>query len=775
MKPPRLHRRACSFASLALWAFACAEAVVAQVQIPQPDPPFTGRVDERYELSKPQWPSPPRAPAGAPNVLVFVLDDLGFAQLGAFGGVIETPNIDRIAANGLRYTQFNTTGVCSPTRAALLTGRNPHTVGMGSHSASAMGFPGYNGYVPRSAATFFRALQGSGYTTFGAGKWDHTPAIETTIAGPFDRWPSGQGFDHFYGFMAADTDQFRPTMWSDHTPIEPYLGKPDYILSRDLADKAIDWLTGMKSFAPDRPWALYWATGAAHAPHQASARWLQHYRGRFDGGWDQARDVILAKQKALGIVPPDTQLSARPAEIPAWDSLTAKQRKLYSRQMEAFAALVSEADHEFGRILDTLERTGQLDNTLIMVLSDNGASAEGDRSGSYNEYRFLNGVKTPDELNEKFLDRWGSEATFAHYSAGWAMAGNTPFRYYKQTVHPGGTRSPLIVSWPKGIAARGEVRDQFLHVIDIAPTVLEAARIPSPRRVDGIEQGPLEGAAFNATFDAAAARTRDSQYFEMYGHRAYYEDGWLAVTLHGQRMPWNVALRAPFDQDVWELYHLEGDFAGARDLAAQSPEKLAAMRASWDVAARAHGVYPLYDDFGGRIADVKRHFAPQGSREFFGPGAYFLVEALAPAVKNRSHTIDLELRVPPTGADGVLVAQSGSTGGYVLYVKDGRVTYEYNYLGEDRYRVESAAMLPSGPVRVQLKYFKGEDLSGRVEIWTNGAKVGEGVVPRTQGYSFSADQTFDVGLDTASPVSEAYEAPFPFTGTIDRAVITPVD
>lgn len=749
-----------------------AQNVSPRTALPAQATPFGGTVNPRYEDSVAEWPRDVEAPSGAPNVLIWLLDDAGFAHIGAFGGLIDTPNIDRVAALGLRYNNFYATSLCSPSRAALLAGRNHHSVAMGSHATSAMGFPGYDGRVPRTAASFAKILKYSGYTTFALGKWDHTPPGEITVAGPFDRWPSGEGFDHFYGFMSADTDNFVPAMWADHVPISPYMGNPDYHLSSDMADKAIDWITGMRSTRRERPWAMLWATGAVHTPNHAPQAWLDKYRGRFDMGWDEARKRILARQIALGVVPKGTRLASRPPEVPEWSSLTAEERKLQAREMEAFAAQLAHADHEFGRMLDTLQRLGELDDTLIIITSDNGASGEGGPAGSYNEMRLVQGVGTTSAQNMPYLEEWGRGDGYYLFSAGWAVAGNTPFAYFKQSAHGGGTHVPMVLAWPRGMRARGELRQQFAHIIDLAPTVLSAAGIAPPSQVEGIPQKPLDGAALNSTFDDPAAKTRSVQYFEMMGNRGIYKDGWYAATLHANRMPWNLNVRAPFDSDTWQLFDLRSDFAGSRDLAKAQPQRLAELQRDWDTEARKYGVYPLYDDLGARLAAVFATSGPQGERfEFYPPGAYRISEPASPPVKLRNHTLSAILDIPAGGAEGVIVASGGRTGGYTLYVENGRLVYEYNYLDERYTRIVSDRALQPGRQEVSLRFQMTSATGGTGDLYFAGERVGTGSVESLMRGFFSTHETFDVGEDTGRPVSRQYAAPNAFTGTIERVVV----
>jgi arylsulfatase len=581
-------------AAMLLWCLSAGHTADAEPS------EFRGKIAKKYEDSVEWWPEPVRPPEGAPNVIIFLLDDVGFAQIGSFGGLIETPNIDRLARNGLRYNNFHTTALCSPTRASLMAGRNPHSIGLGSHALTAMGFPGYNAIVPESAKSVANYLQEVGYVNYALGKWDHTPLYEVSQVGPFDRWPSGEGFDHAYTFMAADVHQFIPVMWNDHTP-EPY--RKTYHLDKDLADRAIDWITGHKSIKPDLPFMMLWASGSMHSPHHAPAEYLKKYRGKFDMGWDKAREMILANQKKLGIVPPNTKLTERIDEIPAWDSLGGQEKKLYARQMEAFAAQLELCDFQIGRVLEALERIGQLDNTLIFVTSDNGASGEGGLAGTFNETYVLNGLQTSFEANMRHYERWGDASTYPHYHAGWAMAGNTPFRYFKQSEHRGGQHDALVVHWPKGIKAKGDIRNQYHHIIDIAPTILEAAGVPMPETYHGTKQQPMDGVSMVYSFnDADAPDRKQRQYYEMFGNRAIWTDGWKAVTLHAKRMPWNVNVVLPFEQDEWELYNVADDFSESTNLADKYPEKLEELKKMFDEEAWKYNVYPLYDDMIKRLA-----------------------------------------------------------------------------------------------------------------------------------------------------------------------------
>lgn len=761
---------------------------MALAQSPPPDDPrmagFRGKIAQKYQDSKEDWPQRPQAPADAPSILVILLDDTGYGQLGAYGGLIKTPNIDRLAAGGLTYTHFHTTALCSPSRAAILAGRNHHSIGFGSHAASAMGFPGYNGIVPPQAASSAKILQQQGYTTYALGKWDHVPAREVSASGPFLGWPSGDGFDHFYGFLWGDIHNFVPVMYENHRAVNPFLGKPEYHLSTDMADRAIYWITAHRSVSPDRPFMMQWAPGATHAPHHAPAAYREKYRGAFDAGWDAARAQILNNQIARGIFPAGTKLSARSEDIPAWDSLTPEQKKMYARQMEAFAAQLEHVDHEIGRIIAALDRTGALDNTLIMVTSDNGASGEGGLEGTHNEMLVLNGIpKTAMEENMKRYDQWGTAETDNHYHAGWAMAGNTPFKHFKQTVHNGGIADPLIIHWPKGIKARGELRTQYHHIIDIAPTLLNAAGLELPAEVDGVKQMPFDGVSMKYSFDKAeAATTHPVQYYEMFGNRALYDNGWKAVTLHGNRMPWVIAGTFDFDQDVWELYNLKDDPTETHNLAFSNPQKLEELKQKWEEEAIKYNVYPLYDDVAARAANVQKRSRTADTYTYYPPGAEFISEALSPPVKNRGHTITASLETDGS-TDGVIVACGGFFAGYTLYVKENIVTYTYNTFDQKYYTIKASQPLTPGRHEIKFVYevVVGTDpgaisSTGTGTLFIDGVRTGHGTVDRTIPGMFSVSETFDVGIDNGGSVDrKAYSSPFPFSDTLNwvRFDLTP--
>jgi arylsulfatase A-like enzyme len=733
---------------------------------------FGGVIAKKYEDSKEWWPPEERPKKDAPNVIIFLLDDVGFAQVGDFGGLIETPNIDKLADNGLRYNNFHTTALCSPSRASLMAGRNPHSIGLGSHALTAMGFPGYNAIMPASAKSVANYLQGEGYINYALGKWDHTPLYEVSQVGPFDRWPSGEGFQHAYTFMAADVHQFVPVMWNDHTP-EPY--RKSVHLDQDLANRAIEWITGHKSIKPDLPFMMLWASGSMHSPHHAPDSYIDKYKGKFDMGWDKARETILAKQKKLGIVPPDTKLTERIDQIPAWDSLSAKERSLYARQMEVFAAQMEWVDMQIGRVVAELKRIGELDNTLIFVTADNGASGEGGLAGTFNETYVLNGLQTPLEANLRAQEDWGRENTYPHYHAGWAMAGNTPFRYFKQSEHRGGQQDHLVVHWPKGIKAKGEIRNQYHHISDIAPTIMQAAGIKVPKTYHGVEQQPMDGVSLMYSFDDADAPNRKKrQYYEMFGNRAIWADGWKAVTLHAKRLPWDLNVVAPFENDEWELYHVAEDFSESTNLATKNPEKLQELIKMFDEEAWKYNVFPLYDDMIKRLgAQQDRLFGDQKEFVYFAPGAIRIAEKSSAPVKNRAHTIETRLDLKGD-EEGVIVAVGGMTGGYTMFIKDNRLYYDYNFLDGVHYILKSP-VLPKGKIDLKFNFIKTKPFGGEGELYLNGKKVDKVEMPQMHIATYSLAETFDVGRDTGTQVSDLYNGIFKFNGELDRVIFTIAD
>ncbi len=756
----------------------CKESKVENKKV---QPEFKGKIAKTYEESEEWWPEKKRPPKDAPNVIIFLLDDVGFAQFGSFGGLIETPNMDKLADNGLRYNNFHTTALCSPSRATLMAGRNPHMIGLGSHALTAMGFPGYNAIVPPSAKSVANYLEDEGYVNYALGKWDHTPLYEVSQIGPFHRWPSDEGFSHGYNFMAADVHQFIPVMWDDHHP-EPYR-KAEH-LDKDLSDRAIEWITGHKSLDKELPFMMLWASGSMHSPHHAPDEYIAKYKGKFDMGWDKARELILANQIKMGIAPENTILSKRIDELPAWNSLNDEEKKLYARQMEVFAAQMDHVDHQIGRVVETLKRIGEFDNTLIFVTSDNGASGEGGLAGTFNETYVLNGMQTPFDANMRNYDNWGQWDSYPHYHAGWAMAGNTPFPYFKQSEHRGGQQDALVIHWPDGIKAKGEIRSQYHHISDIAPTIMEAAGIERPDEYHGIKQQPFTGIPMNYSFDNAdAPNAKKRQYYEMFGNRAIWEDGWKAVTLHANRMPWDISKMGDFEDDVWELYHVSEDFSESTDLAEQYPEKLEALKKVFEEEAWANQVYPMYDNILARLNAINLIlFGDKKEFTYYAPGAVRIAEKASVPVKGRSHniktTIDLQ-----GNEEGVIVSCGGMTGGYTMYIKNGKLHFDYNFLDGLHYHLTSP-VLPKGSTDLKFNFILDRSKidgtlkpwSGTGELYVNGEKVDEGYFEKMHISTYSLAETFDVGMDSGTQVDPNYAgSPFPFTGTIDKVVVTLTD
>ena len=734
---------------------------------------WKGKIARSYKDSKEYWAPKKRPPKGAPNVIIFLLDDTGFGQIGSFGGLVKTPNIDKLAMNGLRYNNFHTTALCSPSRATLMAGRNPHKIGLGSHALTAMGFPGYNAIVPPTAKSVANYLEAEGYVNYAIGKWDHTPLYEVSQIGPFDRWPSHEGFAHSYCFMAADVHQFVPVLWDDHHP-EPY--RQTEHLDKDLADRAIQWITGHKSLDKELPFMMLWASGSMHSPHQAPDSYRDKYKGKFNQGWDKVREQILANQKKLGVVPANTKLSGRINEIPAWDSLNANEKKLYARQMEIFAAQLEYCDAQIGRVVETLKRIGELDNTLIFVTSDNGASGEGGLAGTFNETYVLNGMQTPFDANMRALPDWGRTNTYPHYHAGWAMAGNTPFKYFKQSEHRGGQHDALVVHWPNGFKAKGEIRKQYHHISDIAPTIMKAAGCERPDSYHGIKQQPFTGVPMNYSFDDAnAPNAKKVQYYEMFGNRAIWADGWKAVALHGKRMPWVVNATYPFENDEWELYHVAEDFSESTNLAKKYPKKLEELKKLFDEQALENNVYPLYDDMVKRMAAINDIlFGDKKEFVYFAPGAVRIAEKSSAPVKNRSHKIETTLSLKG-GEQGVIVSCGGMTGGYCMYIKDGKLHFDYNFLDGIHYHLTSKT-LPKGKVDLKFNFIKTKEFGGTGELYVNGAKVDTVDMPKMHISTYSLAETFDIGCDYGTQVDPAYQgSPFFFKGELDRVIITLTD
>ena len=755
--------------------------LISRDVLPIPDHPYEGELPLDAKDPEAKFPpiEPLLPPAGAPNVVVVLLDDVGFAASSAFGGPCATPTAERLAANGLKYNRFHTTALCAPTRAALLSGRNHHTVGMGVITELATSAPGYNSIRPNTCAPLAQTLLLNGYSTAQFGKCHEVPVWQTSPMGPFDAWPTGGGgFEYFYGFIGGETNQYYPAIYEGTTPVEPdKTPEEGYHFTEDMTDKAIDWVRQQKSLMPDKPFFVYYAPGATHAPHHVPTEWSDKYKGRFDAGWDALREEILERQKELGVVPPDTELTARHEEIPAWDEMPDELKPVLARQMEVYAGFLEHTDHHVGRLVDALDDLGILDDTLVYyIVGDNGASAEGTINGSFNEMLSLNGASALEtaEFMAGHIDAFGTPAAYNHYAVGWAHAMDTPYQWTKQVAsHWGGTRNGTVVHWPSGFDARGEIRSQFHHVIDVAPTVLEVAGLPEPSVVDGVEQQPIEGVSMSYSFDDQAAAERHlTQYFEMFCNRGIYHEGWTAITRHST--PWMFHAEMPaLADDVWELYDTTTDWSQGHDLAAELPEKLAELQELFLEEARKHNVLPLDDRRIERFnADlVGRPELVKGNSQILFGGMGRLTESSLLNTKNKSHSVTAEIVVPDAGAEGVIIAQGGAFAGWSLYTRNGRPKYCYNLLGLQRFKVEGDGVIPPGEHQVRMEFaYDGGGLAkgGTVTLYLDGAEVGEGRVEATVPMIFSGDETADVGSDTASPVSDDYDdEDSVFTGTVN--------
>jgi arylsulfatase A-like enzyme len=744
--------------------------------IPEPKRPAITEIDARKATAPPRFEV--KAPANAPNVLIVLIDDMGFGMSSAFGGPIHMPTAERLADNGLRYNQFHTTALCSPTRIALLTGRNHHMNNMGGITEIATAFPGNTGSRPNSVAPMAEMLRLNGYSTAAFGKSHETAAWELSPSGPTDRWPTRSGFDKFYGFLGGETNQWSPLVYDGMSPVE--LPKdPNYHFMTDMTNQAIHWMRYQKSLTPDKPYFMYFAPGATHAPHHVSKEWIAKYKGQFDGGWDTFREETLARQIKLGVVPQGTKLAPKPEAIKDWDKLSDDEKKLFSHQMEIFAGFGEYTDTEIGRLIQAVEQTGQMDNTLIFyIIGDNGTSAEGGMSGLFNEMTFFNGVHETVQDILKHYDELGSPMSYPHMAAGWAVAGDSPFTWTKQVASSfGGTRNPMIVHWPKRITAKGEVRTQFHHVIDIAPTVLEAAGLPEPKVVNGTEQTPIEGVSMLYTFANAKATSRHYvQYFEILGNRAIYADGWLAGTVH--RAPWEFKPRGPLSDDKWELYNAKEDFSLVDNLAVKNPAKLKELQDLFLKEAVKYRVLPLDDRvlerFNAALAGRPDLMAGRTSLTVY-EGMTGIAENVFINTKNRSHTITADVEIPQGGANGVILAQAGRFGGWSLYLNNGKPTYTYNFLGLQRFTVAASQPVPAGKASIRYEFASDGPGMGKGGIGTivvNGQKVAEGRIEHTQCCAFSADEGADVGMDEGTPVSEDYkQQDNKFTGTIQKVTI----
>ena len=754
---------------------------IQRTVLPIPDQPHTGLTT--YDAKDPDTKYPPirdlRPPAGAPNVLIVLIDDVGFGASSAFGGPCRTPNFENLAANGLKYNRFHTTALCSPTRQALLTGRNHHSCGMSSITEFATSAPGASSVLPNTISPIARTLKLNGYSTAQFGKCHEVPTWQTSPVGPFDAWPTGGGgFEYFYGFICAETNQYYPSLYEGTIPVEPEKTPEEgYHFTDDMTTKAIKWIRQQKALMPDKPFFTYFAPGATHAPHHVPKEWADKYKGKFDQGWDKLREETFARQKKLGVIPQDCQLTQRPAGIPAWDSVKPEMKPVLARQMEVYAGFLEHTDHNIGRIIDALKNLQILEDTLIyVIIGDNGASAEGSLQGTYNEMVSLFGfghLETPEFFMAN-LDKFGGPEAYNHYAVGWAHAMDTPYQWTKQVAsHFGGTRNGTIVHWPKGIKAKGEIRSQFHHVIDVAPTILEAAGIPEPLFVNGVQQRPIEGVSMLYSFtDAKAAERHETQYFEMSGNRGIYHKGWTAVTKH--RTPWETgAVKLPaFDDDVWELYDTTKDWSQSKNLVKDMPDKLRELQRLWLIEAVKYNVLPLDDRFVER-ANPDLAGRPQlikGNRQVFFSGMGRLNPTTIINFANKSHAFTAEVVVPESGAEGVIVAMGGITGGFSLYAKDGKPKFCYNFFGLKEYMVAGAARIPAGTHQVRLEFaYDGGGLAmgGKATLYIDGKKAGEGRVEQTEPYGFSADETLDVGNEFGSPVTSDYPASKKFNGDVN--------
>jgi arylsulfatase A-like enzyme len=775
----------------ALMAMACAIAfmmagpVGAQetlnrevLPVVAPEPQTYMELDVRN--TKPPAPFNVTAPKGAPNVVIVLIDDVGFGAITTFGGPIKTPTMDRLAKNGLRYNNFHTTALCSPTRMAIKTGRNHHTANTGSIMETATAYPGNTGSLPQSVAPLAEMLRLNGYSTGAFGKWHETAAWETSVSGPFDRWPTHQGFDKFYGFIGGETDQWAPLIYDGLKKVNPPKME-NYHFTTDMTNQAINWVKAQQSMTPDKPFFVYFATGAVHAPHHVSKEWSDKYKGKFDKGWDTVREETVKNQKKMGIIPESTKLAPKPKDIKDWKKLPENNKKLFARQAEVFAGFMEMTDFEVGRLIDAIEEIGELDNTLfIYIAGDNGTSAEGGFVGMYNEMTYFNGVEEKVEDLIPLMDKWGGPETFPHMAAGWAVAFDAPFMWTKQVASDfGGTRNGMIIHYPKGIKEKNGIRTQFSHAIDIAPTVLEVAGLPEPKVVNGVPQTPIEGTSLAYSFnDAKAAERHTMQYFEMFGNRAIYNNGWFARTIH--RAPWQTKNLPPLDKDVWDLYNVNEDFSLTNNLAAKYSEKLREMESLFMWQAQKYHVLPIDD----RTIE-RTNAALAGRPDLLGDrtsltlyeGMEGMMENTFINIKNRSFSITAELNIPKDGANGVILSQGGRFGGWSLYMKKGKPEFTYNFLGLDRYVVSSSEKLPKGPVTVKLDFiYDGGGLGkgGKATIYVNDKAVGDGRVEKTQPNIFSADETADVGLDNQTPVAEGIgygPEETRFTGKINKVTV----
>lgn len=752
---------------------------------------FPGIIGRTADVSTPAWPEPNRAKEGSPNVLFIVFDDMGFGQLGCYGSPISTPNIDALAANGLRYNNMHTTALCSPSRSCMITGRNHHSNGMACITEGSMGYPGSNGNIPFENGFLSEILLQKGYNTYALGKWHLTPAEQASAAGPYDRWPLGRGFERYYGFLGGDTHQYYPELVRDNSQTEPETTPEEgYHLTPDLVKKAKATIADAKQVAPNKPFFMYFCTGAMHAPHHVPQEWADKYKGQFDDGWDAYREKVFAKQKELGIIPPNTTLSRHDPDVQDWNSLSADERKLYARMMEVFAGFLEHTDHYIGELIDFLKEIGEYDNTLIMLISDNGASAEGGPTGSVNEGKFFNNVPDNLEQNLAAIDDLGGPKYFNHYPWGWTHAGNTPFRRWKRETYRGGCSDPFIVTWPAGIKAKGEIRNQYAHAIDMVPTVLDALGIEPPTAIRGVTQSPIQGFSLADSFDNADAPAKHiTQYFEMFGHRSLYHDGWRAVcpwpgisfTESGRKFgdPITYEMLTELDAHGWELYNLNEDWAETNNLAETERERLIAMIGMWYVEAGKYNVLPIDSRGTLRFGEERPQIAADRKRYTYYPGTQMVPGNAAPKVLNRSHSVSVEATIPDGGAEGALFSMGGNDGGFVFYMQNGKLIYGYNYVTDAYFKIESSQPLPSGRHIFSFQFDptgpadipNGKGTPAKITLLVDGKPVGEGDLPVTIPLSLGLAAGVAIGADPGSPTMNDYQPPFAFTGLVHKAMV----
>jgi arylsulfatase A-like enzyme len=768
---------ACAFAVWSNEAQAQSEPDRTSLPIAEPPREVIDTLDARDAKAPPRFEV--KAPDGAPNVVIVLIDDIGFGASSAFGGPIRMPVLEKMAGNGLRFNRFHTTALCSPTRTALLTGHNHHANNAGAIMELATAFPGNTGIRPREITPLAQILRQNGFSTAAFGKYHETPPWEVSVSGPYDRWPTGSGFDKFYGFIGGETNQWAPAIYDGVTRVEPP-ATPGYHFTTDMTDKAIQWVSAQKSLTPDKPFYMYFAPGATHAPHHVPKEWPAKYKGEFAGGWDKLREETFERQKKMGIIPANTKLTPRPKEIPGWESMSAEQKRLFEKQMETFAGFAEHTDHEVGRLVAQLDAIGALENTLFFyIVGDNGASAEGGPEGTYNEMMALNGIVGKAEQMMDHIEEWGGPTTFPHYAIGWAWATNTPFQWTKQVAsHFGGTRNGMVMHWPKGIKGDGSVRSQFHHVIDVAPTALEATKVPQPKTVDGIKQRPMDGVSMlYAAGMADAPDQRKTQYFEMFGNRGIYHEGWVAATRHS--IPWLMVPLPPLKDDVWELYHVAEDFSQAENLAEKNPAKLKELQAVFDKEAVRNHVFPIDDRrserFDPQIAGRPDLLDGRKSLTVY-PGMTGMMENAFINVKGRHHTIEAEIELKDGKTSGVVIAQAGYFGGWTLYFKDGKPRHEYNWFAIERTNIGSEAALAPGKHIIRYEFIPDAakpGTGGKSILSVDGKKIAEGQIPKTQPFVFSADEGADVGIDAETNVSPDYLPGLPstFTGKIIKVTV----